>query len=172
MKSRVEKHPGGRPAKFAEPSRPVTVTLPERVLQLLAAVDADLAWSHARFRDADPAGRMIPGAPQATANVGVTVDHLGSWFGALRWRYFGPRPLLEDGSVKARASSLLNLRLGYRLSPATQVVVDVFNLLDQRMNDIEYWYESRLANEPAAVADRHLHPAEPRNLRFSVIYRF
>ena len=43
MKSRVEKHPGGRPAKFAEPSRPVTVTLPERVLQLLAAVDADRA---------------------------------------------------------------------------------------------------------------------------------
>lgn len=136
------------------------------------AVDADLAWSHARFRDADPAGRMIPGAPQTTANLGVTVDHLGSWFGALRWRYFGPRPLLEDGSVKARASSLLNLRLGYRLSQATQVAVDVFNLLDQRMNDIEYWYESRLANEPAAVADRHLHPAEPRNLRFSVIYRF
>ena len=136
------------------------------------ALDADLAWSHARFRDDDPAGREIPGAPRATANVGVTVDHLGAWFGTLRWRYFGSRPLVEGGQVRARASSLLNLRLGYRVSAATQVALDVFNLLDQRMNDIEYWYDSRLANESAGVADRHLHPAEPRTLRVSLIHRF
>jgi hypothetical protein len=34
---------GGRPAKFQEPSRPITVTLPERVLGSLAKVDADRA---------------------------------------------------------------------------------------------------------------------------------
>src|SRR5215471_1223002 len=34
---------GGRPAKFSEPSRPVTVTLPERVLGSLARIDADRA---------------------------------------------------------------------------------------------------------------------------------
>ena len=30
-----KKSSGGRPAKFAEPSRPVTVTLPERILRQL-----------------------------------------------------------------------------------------------------------------------------------------
>jgi hypothetical protein len=43
MTSKSEKNRGGRPAKFAEPSRPVTVTLPKRVLQLLTAVDSDRA---------------------------------------------------------------------------------------------------------------------------------
>ena len=34
---------GGRPRKFDEPSRPVTVTRPERVLRLLASVNSDRA---------------------------------------------------------------------------------------------------------------------------------
>lgn len=34
---------GGRPAKFAEPSRPVTMTLPDRILARLAEIDADRA---------------------------------------------------------------------------------------------------------------------------------
>ena len=36
-------HAGGRPPKFDEPRRPITVTLPERTLARLAAVDADRA---------------------------------------------------------------------------------------------------------------------------------
>ena len=34
---------GGRPAKFDEPSRPVTVTLPNRILDRLAEIDTDRA---------------------------------------------------------------------------------------------------------------------------------
>ena len=69
MKSRVEKHPGGRPAKFAEPSRPVTVTLPERVLQLLAAVDADRAKAITKLADSwsSPRGKLPP--PVATVEI-------------------------------------------------------------------------------------------------------
>ncbi len=37
------KNKGGRPAKFAEPSRPITVTLPLRILERLAAIDGDRA---------------------------------------------------------------------------------------------------------------------------------
>lgn len=35
------RHPGGRPPKFDEPSRPVTVTLPERTLSQLARLHED-----------------------------------------------------------------------------------------------------------------------------------
>lgn len=34
---------GGRPAKFDEPSRPVTITLPDRILDCLKEIDADRA---------------------------------------------------------------------------------------------------------------------------------
>ena len=34
---------GGRPAKFAEPSRPVTMTLPDRILERLAEIGEDRA---------------------------------------------------------------------------------------------------------------------------------
>ena len=41
----------------------------------------------------------------------------------------------------------------------------VFNLLDTRASDIDYYYVSRLPGEPlAGVADVHSHPAEPREL--------
>jgi len=136
------------------------------------AFDADLAWSHAQFTDGDPVGKYIPGAVQTTANVGLTIDQLGPWFGALRWRYFGPRPLVEDNSVRSASSSLTSLRVGYRLSPRTQVSIDVFNLFDNDVNDIEYWYDSQLPNETVPVFDRHIHPAEPRTFRLTFAHRF
>jgi hypothetical protein len=45
------KHGGGRPRKFHEASRPVTVTLPERTLERLAALDKDRARAIARATD-------------------------------------------------------------------------------------------------------------------------
>ena len=38
-----ERNKGGRPPKFSEPRRPITVTLPERTLEQLAAIDKDRA---------------------------------------------------------------------------------------------------------------------------------
>jgi outer membrane receptor protein involved in Fe transport len=136
------------------------------------AFDADFAWSHARFSESAPEGDYIPGAVVTTANVGITVDQLGHWFGALRWRYFGPRPLVEDNAVRSSSSSVTNLRVGYRLGPKTQLSLDVFNLFDKDVNDIEYWYDSQLPNETAPVFDRHIHPAEPRTFRLTFAHRF
>ena len=143
------------------------------VLSDWLAVDADLAWSHARFRDHDPlVGDYIPGAVTTTANIGLTLDHLGPWFGAVRLRYFGPRPLIEDNTVRSGASALTNLRVGYKFARRTQLALDVYNLFDRKVNDIEYWYDSQLASEGVAVDDRHIHPTEPRSLRLTISHRF
>lgn len=136
------------------------------------ACEADLSLSHARYSAPDPAGNHIPGAVTTTANLGVTVDHLGPWFGALRLRYFGPRPLVEDNTVRSSGSTLTNLRLGYKYDRRTQVSLDVYNLFDRKVNDIEYWYDSQLPGEKAPVFDRHLHPTEPRTLRLTLSHRF
>jgi hypothetical protein len=46
------KHAGGRPRKFAEPSRPITITLPERTLALLRRIGPDRARAIATSVDA------------------------------------------------------------------------------------------------------------------------
>lgn len=136
------------------------------------ALDADLSWSRARFTDGDAAGPYIPGAVTTTANLGVTLDAWGPWSAAFRLRYFGPRPLLEDGSVKSASSLIGNLRLAYRVDVRNRLSLDVFNVFNTRSNDIEYFYESRLPGESTPVWDRHVHPAEPRMLRLSWSHRF
>jgi outer membrane receptor protein involved in Fe transport len=135
-------------------------------------VDADVAVSRARFRDASEDGNRIPGAIERTASVGVTIDDIGPWYGGLRMRYFGPRPLIEDNAVRSRASTLFNLKAGYKFSKNIRANIDVLNLFNRKVNDIEYFYESRLREEESPVADKHIHPAEPRTVRFNLIATF
>ncbi len=142
------------------------------VLTNWLAFDADLSWSKARFRDFDPADNYIPGAVTTTANLGITLDNLGPWFGSLRLRYFGPRPLIEDNSARSSASALTNLRLGYKIDKRTKVTLDVYNLFDRKVNDIEYWYASQLPSEASPVFDRHIHPTESRTLRLTISHQF
>ncbi|OWQ88971.1 TonB-dependent receptor [Roseateles aquatilis] len=131
-------------------------------------IDADLAWTHARFSDADPAGDRIPNAVDKVASVGVTVRELGPWSASLQWRYLGSAALVEDNSVRSRSSLTTNLRVSRRFGAKTELTLDVFNLFDRKVNDIEYFYESQLPGESAPVADRHVHPAEPRAVRVTL----
>jgi len=143
-----------------------------RVLPWLT-LDADLSLSKARFRDDDPAGNLIPGAIQNVFSGGVSVDSLGGWSGSLRVRYFGPRPLIEDGSVSSTASTTVNALLGYELMRGLRAQVEVFNLLDARVSDVDYYYASRLPGEPAGgIEDVHFHPAQPRSARVALVYGF
>jgi hypothetical protein len=43
--------------------------------------------------------------------------------------------------------------------------LEVLNVFDKKSNDIEYFYESRLRDEVDPVADKHIHPSEPRSFR-------
>jgi TonB dependent receptor/TonB-dependent Receptor Plug Domain len=135
--------------------------------------DLDVAYTRARFTDFDPAGDRIPGAPAWIASSSVTFGNETGWFGALKARYFGPRPLIEDDSVRSLASLIFNARAGYRFDNGLRVQLDVLNLFNAQTNQIEYYYLSRLPGEPiGGVADRHVHPAEPRAVRLTVAARF
>jgi outer membrane receptor protein involved in Fe transport len=136
-------------------------------------VDGDLSWSTARFTDSDPAGNHIPGSIETAASAGVTIDSLHNVFGSIRARYFGPRPLIEDDSVRSKATSLVNLEAGYKFSKRVRVSVDLFNVLDAEDSDIDYYYVSRLRGEPAeGVDDIHLHPSLPRSARLALSLAF
>jgi outer membrane receptor protein involved in Fe transport len=135
-------------------------------------VDADLAWTHARFADNDPAGNRIPNAVDKVGSVAFTLRELGPWSASLQWRYLGKGALIEDNSVRSRGSLTTNLRVSRQFGRNAEVTLDVFNLFDRKVNDIEYFYESQLPGELAAVADRHVHPAEPRTARLSLRVAF
>jgi hypothetical protein len=135
--------------------------------------DLDLAASRARYSQNDPAGNNIPGSLDKVLAFGVTVLDLGSWSGAFNLRYFGPRPLIEDNSVRSSSSALASARIGYKIGAQTRLTLNVFNLFDRQASDIEYFYQSRLRGEAVGgVADRHFHPVEPRSLRLTLAHSF
>ena len=138
-------------------------------------VDADFAFSHARLKD----GSRIPNAVDRVASLAGTVSKLPAlpgWTGSLQLRHLGPGALVEDNSVRSVPSTTMNLRLtrelGAVFGKATSITLDVFNLTNRKVNDIQYFYESQLPGEAAAVADRHVHPAEPRSLRVTLQAQF
>ena len=136
-------------------------------------IDADMAISQARYTQYDPAGASIPGSIGKVAALGVTLTDFGPWFGQFRVRYFGPRPLTEDGSQQSRSTTLANLRIGVRLMPMLRLSLDVFNLFNRQASDIDYFYTSRLPGEPlAGVDDRHFHPVESRTVRLTLSASF
>jgi len=175
-------------------------------------LEGDIAVTHARFRGDDPdqaalyaslagypaaqignaAGNYIPGAPNMIASAGIKLGEKTGWFSALRYRYFGPRPLTEDNAFVSPATGLLNGQLGYRFDNGWRIQLDAFNLLNNRSDQITYAYGSLLKSDslfsmcfpaagaptaPAAVCqngvmDRVLHPVEPLAIRLTVVGQF
>jgi hypothetical protein len=81
--------------------------------------------------------------------------------------------LIEDNSVRADATTLLNAEIGYLFGTGVRLEATVLNLLDSRAADIQYFYASRLRGEPAGgIDDVHFHPVEPRQLRVSIRWVF
>ena len=174
------------------------------------SLEGDIAVTRARFRGDNPdqaaaydelafypasqignaPGNRIPGAPNMVATAGIRLGEAAGWFGALRYRYFGERPLTEDGAYVSPAAGLLNGQLGYRFANGWRIQLDGFNLLDSRTDQITYAYGSLLKSDtlygmcfsgaptaPAAVCqtgvmDRVLHPVEPLALRVTVAGAF
>ncbi|QDM15554.1 TonB-dependent receptor [Tardiphaga sp. vice352] len=174
------------------------------------SLEGDIAVTRARFRSDNPEqaaaydelagypasqvgnapGNLIPGAPNMVASAGIRLGEATGWFGALRYRYFGPRPLTEDGAFVSPAAGLLNGQLGYRFANGWRIQLDGFNLLGSQTDQITYAYGSLLKSDtlygmcfsgtptaPAAVCqtgvlDRVLHPVEPLALRVTVAGTF
>ncbi len=69
MSARAKPRVGGRPPKFDEPRRPVTMTLPDRTLGRLAAIDSDRAAAIVKLVEATEPSSLD--APQGVDVVEV-----------------------------------------------------------------------------------------------------
>jgi hypothetical protein len=132
-------------------------------------LDADLAWSRARFTDITVLGQHIPGPLDRVISAGVSVEATHPVFGSLRVRHFGPRSLTESADVFSHSTTVRNGTVGYRISNRARIVGELFNLFNASVSDIDYFYTSRLHGEPASgVQDIHTQPAPPRSARFGL----
>ncbi len=145
-------------------------------------LDGDFAATHARYANGDPGtadtepghpGSYIPNSANLISTASATVEDLGPWFGALRLRYFGRRPLIEDDSVTSKPTTLADLRIGYKFSEQAKLWLDIFNLFNNTgAHQIDYFYPSQLANETAPVYDTHFKPVEPASVRLTFSMTF
>jgi hypothetical protein len=132
-------------------------------------MDVDLAFSRARFLGVPPGEDFVPGALNRVIAAGVAINPPTAAargpIAGLRLRHFGPRSLVEDDTVRSDQTSLVNAQVGYRFSNRYRLVLDAYNLFDARASDIDYFFESRLRDEPGPVEDVHFHAAIPRSVR-------
>ncbi len=134
------------------------------------ALDADVSLARARLRDVAASEDRIPGALESVIAAGATWTSPRERFtGSLRLRHFGAYPLIESNQVRARATTLVNAAASARVV-GLRVQLTLLNVLGTTASDIQYYYASRLAGEPAeGVQDIHFHPVEPRQLRVALV---
>jgi len=149
------------------------------------AAQADVFASLAGFPQAqigNAPGDYVPGAPAIIMSAGVTLGEKTGWFGGLRLRYLGPRPLTEDNAFVSPATALVNGQVGYRFDNGWRIQLDALNLFNTKTNQINYAYGSLLQGDSlfnqckgvvsptcqTGVMDYILHPAEPLVVRVSL----
>ncbi len=146
-------------------------------------VDADFAYSWAYFTDGDPngVGIWVPEAVRAVVSGAISVEKIPGFekfFASLRYRYFGPRPLVENNSQQSQPVLVFNLLAGYHLDPTWTVSLEILNLFDAHYNDADYYDVSRLQGEPAGPNpdgswnDHLVHAGDPFNARLFLTANF
>jgi hypothetical protein len=140
------------------------------------ALDLDLSFSKARFVDVPSGEEYVPGALNRVISAGIAVNPPAGVrsgpIGSARLRHFGPRPLVEDNGVQSEATSIVNGEIGYRFSEQLRLTAEVYNMFDAKVSDIDYFFESRLRDEPLGVEDIHFHAAIPRSARLALRVSF
>ncbi|MCF6204938.1 MAG: TonB-dependent receptor, partial [Methylococcaceae bacterium] len=135
--------------------------------------DFDFSYSKSQFRGDSAEGNYIPGSIETVVAAGATIHDFHGFFGGPRLRFFGPRPLTEDNSIRSKSTLLLSAMLGYEFNENLSIQAEAFNLLNRKDSAIDYYYTSRLQGEATAgVDDIHFHPVEPINFRIGITMKF
>ena len=149
---------GGRPSQPPVRHRVGKLLLPAPVADLRRATSPSRAGA-SRTMTSLATSFQAPSTPWCRAVSPWTAFTTSS--AACGGACFGPRPLVEDNSVRSRVDEPRQSRGG--LPVHTRSVgspLDVFNVLDARDSDIDYFYTSRLPGEPAGRRRRRALPSD------------
>ena len=138
-------------------------------------VDADLAWTHARYanmNDNGATGDMIPNAVGKVALLRAAIRDAGPWLAGIETRYIGQYPLSQDGSLTAPSAIVTNVRVRREISSRMAVSLDALNLFNRQYYDIAYQQDYRVSPAiPVVPSGITVHPGEPRQLRVTLEFR-
>ena len=148
-------------------------------------------WGYPEASIGNAPGNYVPGAATIVGSIKATIGEKTGWFGGLEYRYFGARPLTEDGAFWSPATGLLNARVGYRFDNGWTLQLDGLNVTDSKSDQITYAYGSLLPTDPLyaqcngpvanrppvavcqnGVMDRVFKPVEPLQLRLTLVGKF
>jgi TonB dependent receptor/TonB-dependent Receptor Plug Domain len=138
--------------------------------------DADFAWTRARFANMDDngaSGNLIPNAVGKVALIRAAIHDLGAWSAGIETRYIGPYPLTQDGSLRAPAAIVTNLRIQRQISPAFTISLDALNVFNREYFDIAYGQDYQVSpTSPTVPSGITVHPGEPREFRLTLHIKF
>ena len=135
------------------------------------SLDAEASFTHSRL-DINDENNYIEGAVPIVASAGLNWHLTQQWQSSLRVRHIGKRTLTDDGNERSNPLTVVNGAISYQQTH-WKVDFELLNLFNSTDHDIDYYYASRLANEPLqGVEDNHFHPIEPRTARLSVSLLF
>lgn len=138
-------------------------------------LDADLAWTHARYADRNANGQSGDRIPNAVGKVGLfkATVHQGPWAAGWETRYIGPYPLSQDGSLTAPSAVVSNFRLTRQFSPTVSLSLDVLNVFNRQYYDIAYQQDYQVSPGSALVPSGvTVHPGEPRAFRLTLALKY
>jgi outer membrane receptor protein involved in Fe transport len=139
------------------------------------SLDANLAWTHARYatmNDNGSSGDLIPNAVNKVGLFSATI-HQGVWSGGIDTRYISEYPLTQDGSLMAPSAAVTNLRIQRILTRELSIQMDVLNLFNRQYYDIAYAQDYRVTPISAVVpAGITVHPGEPLQFRVTAKLTF
>ena len=135
--------------------------------------NGSVTWTKAEFTN----GNAIPLAPEVTAYGALLLRWPEGLISQLQATYLGVRPLVEDRSAKAPSWTTFDLSERYQLPvklPHGRLEAFLFvqNLLNTKWEQATFYFDSRLRNEAAAVADTHFVPGNPRFVMAGLAWYF
>ena len=136
----------------------------------------DLSTSKAKFTQYESSGDIVP---LSARNIfySALMYSTDKWSSSINYKYFGSRPLTEDDSIQSSRATIVNGMVSTVLYNNWVLRAEIFNLLNSRIDRIQYYYPTRLRNEPVGPEeggynDRIVSPFPGRNFRISVTYNF
>ena len=133
--------------------------------------EASLAWSRARYRNAQPGQDHVPGSIPQTGVLALDWQHSNLKAG-LKFRSLGTYALTPDNAVVSGRRNELGLTLAHQWRDwsASMEVINAFTI---RKNTQAYFYTSRLPGEPEnGQRASHTKHGDPQAIRFELCRRF
>jgi len=138
-------------------------------------VNADFAWTQARYTSPNAngdVGNLIPNAVSQVGQLTAILRNLGPWSAAAQLRYIGAYPLSQDGSLTAPSNTIVNLRAQYEFGPSVTLALDALNVFNRQYYDIAYQQDYRVSpTSPIVLGGVTAHPGEPRQFRLTLMLR-